>query len=125
MRLAHRVFGGDAQGVAASDEGRALALERPVPTPPGLDLATIEAVFRSYSVNDEPEGHLNAYVDDSFWRFLQTWGLVRDERGQCLEIGANPYFTTLLLEEYTDLTLTLTNFSPSTSSFSARWSSTC
>jgi SAM-dependent methyltransferase len=87
-----------------------LPLERPVPVPPGLDLASIEAVFRSYSVNDEPEGHLDAYVQDSFWRFLHTWGLVRDEHGTCLEIGANPYFTTLLLEEYTDLELTFTNY---------------
>jgi SAM-dependent methyltransferase len=87
-----------------------LPLEHPVPLPPGLDLASIEAVFRSYSVNDEPEGHLDAYVQDSLWRFLHTWGLVRNEHGACLEIGANPYFTTLLLDEYTDLTLTLTNY---------------
>jgi SAM-dependent methyltransferase len=87
-----------------------LPLERPVPLPPGVDLATIEAAFRSYSVNGEPEGHLDAYVQDSFWRFLHTWGLVRDERGAGLEIGANPYFTTLLLDEHTDLQLTLTNY---------------
>ena len=31
-------------------------------------------------------------------------------RGECLELGANPYFTTLLLDKYTDLSLTLTNF---------------
>ena len=90
--------------------GQDLPPERPVPVPPGHDLASIEAVFRSYSVNDEPQGHLDAYVQDSFWRFLHTWGLVREERGKCLELGANPYFTTLLLEEYTDLVLTLTNF---------------
>jgi SAM-dependent methyltransferase len=67
-------------------------------------------MFRSYSVNGEPEGHLDPYVQDSFWRFLHTWGLVRDENGRCLEIGANPYFTTLLLDHHTDLTLTLTNY---------------
>jgi SAM-dependent methyltransferase len=67
-------------------------------------------MFRSYSVNDEPEGHLDPYVSDSFWRFLHTWGLVRQERGHCLEIGANPYFTTLLLDLHTDLTLRLTNY---------------
>ena len=91
-------------------------LERPVPVPPGLDLSSIEAVFGSYSVNNEPEGHLGAYVQDSFWRFLHTWGLVRSERGACLEIGANPYFTTLLLDEYTDLQLTLTNYYGETAS---------
>jgi SAM-dependent methyltransferase len=109
-KLARRVFHVSGQSVGVSNEGRDLPLERPVPLPPGLDLASIEAVFRSYSVNDEPQGHLDAYVQDSFWRFLHTWGLARHERGQCLEIGANPYFTTLLLEEHTDLELTLTNF---------------
>ena len=93
----------------ASDE-RPLPLERQLPLPPGLDLASIEAVFRSFSVNEAPQGHLNAYVDDSLWRFLHTWGLVRSEQGNCLEIGANPYLTTLLLEEHTDLELTLTNY---------------
>ena len=67
-------------------------------------------------MNDEPEGHLEAYVQDSFWRFLHTWGLVRHERGHCLEIGANPYFTTLLLDEYTELALTLTNYYGQTAS---------
>jgi SAM-dependent methyltransferase len=92
-----------------------LSLERPVPVPAGVDLASIESVFRSYSVNGEPEGHLDAYVQDSFWRFLHTWGLVHEERGACLEIGANPYFTTLLLDEHTDLQLTLTNYYGETS----------
>jgi SAM-dependent methyltransferase len=99
-----------------SNERGDLPLERPLPVPPRLDLPTIEAIFRSYSVNDEPEGHLDAYVQDSFWRFLHTWSLVRHERGQCLEIGANPYFTTLLLDEYTDLALTLTNYYGETAS---------
>jgi SAM-dependent methyltransferase len=95
-------------GPSASEKD--LGLERPLPLPPGHDLASLEAIFRSYSVNGEPAGHLEAYVDDSLWRFLHTWGLVRDERGRCLEIGANPYFTTLLLQEHTDLELTLTNY---------------
>jgi SAM-dependent methyltransferase len=118
-KLARRVFHVSGQSVGVSNEGRDLPLERPVPLPPGLDLASIEAVFRSYSVNDEPQGHLDAYVQDSFWRFLHTWGLARHERGQCLEIGANPYFTTLLLDEYTDLTLTLTNYYSETTSETA------
>jgi SAM-dependent methyltransferase len=101
--------------VAAADrgaptEGTGFPLERPLAIPPGLDLASLEAVYRSYSVNGEQEGHLDPYLQDSFWRFLHTWSLVRDEHGCCLEIGANPYFTTLLLDLHTDLALTLTNF---------------
>lgn len=82
----------------------------PVPTPDGLSLADVEAAFRSWSVNGEPVGHLDGYVDDSILRFLHTWGVVRDDVGRCLELGANPYFTTHLLDQHTDLELTLANY---------------
>ena len=81
-----------------------------LPLPAGLTVAEIERTFRSWSVQGEPVGHMDNYVTDSQMRFLYTWGLVRDERGSCLELGANPYFTTWLLEQYTDLELTLANY---------------
>ena len=81
-----------------------------VPVPDGLSLADLERTFRSWSVNGEPVGHLDGYVDDSIWRFLHTWGMVRGEIGTCLELGANPYFTTYLLDHHTRLELTLSNF---------------
>ena len=81
-----------------------------VPTPAGLSLSDVEKPFRSWSVNGEPVGHLDGYVDDSNWRFLHTWGIVRDDSGACLELGANPYFTTYLLDEHTKLDLTLANY---------------
>jgi SAM-dependent methyltransferase len=82
----------------------------PVPLPDGVTLADLTAMFRTWSVNGEPPGHLDAYVDDSLWRFCHTWALVRDERGPALELGANPYFTTELLTSYTELDLTLANY---------------
>ena len=69
-----------------------------VPLPAGLTLADVEKSFRSWSVNGEPVGHLDGYVDDSVLRFLHTWGIVRDDKGAALELGANPYFTTQLLD---------------------------
>jgi SAM-dependent methyltransferase len=81
-----------------------------VPLPPGLTLEEVERAFRSWSVNGEPVGHLDGYVTDSHLRFLYTWGLVREEQGRWLELGANPYFTTWLLHTYTDLDLTLANY---------------
>lgn len=82
----------------------------PVPLPDGLTLAEVDAAFRSWSVNDEPAGHLDGYVQDSELRFLHTWGMVRHEKGRCLELGANPFFTTYLLDEHTELDLTLANY---------------
>jgi SAM-dependent methyltransferase len=81
-----------------------------VPLPDGLSLAALGRTFRSWSVGNEPVGHLDAYVDDSIGRFLFTWGLVRDENGSCLELGANPYFTTYLLDHHTSMSLTLANY---------------
>ena len=41
---------------------------------------------------------------------MYTWGIVRHDTGTCLELGANPYFTTYLLDRHTDLDLTLANY---------------
>jgi SAM-dependent methyltransferase len=84
--------------------------EAAVPVPEGLTLADLERTFRSWSVNGEPVGHLDAYLNDSFLRFLHTYGVVRGDTGRCLELGANPYFTTHLLDRYTDLELNLANY---------------
>jgi SAM-dependent methyltransferase len=81
-----------------------------VPLPDGLSLSEVEKTLRSWSVNSEPVGHLDGYVADSQLRFLYTWGLVRNDTGRCLELGGNPYFTTWLLDKYTELELTLANY---------------
>jgi SAM-dependent methyltransferase len=82
----------------------------PPPVPPGIDLEDLERAFRSWRVNDEPAGHLDPYVDDSIYRFLHTWGIVRDLEGSGLELGANPYFTTYLLQGFTGLDLQFANY---------------
>jgi SAM-dependent methyltransferase len=82
----------------------------PVPVPDGLTLAELVKSFRTWSVNGEPAGHLDGYLDNSISRFMHTWGIVRDAAGSCLELGGNPYFTTYLLDRYTALDLTLANY---------------
>jgi SAM-dependent methyltransferase len=99
----------DGRGSSGADPGLVWQ-SPPVPVPEGLSLADLEDCFRSWSVNGEPAGHLDAYVDDSLWRFLHTWGMVRADTGRCLELGANPYFTTYLLDRHTDLELALANY---------------
>jgi hypothetical protein len=54
-----------------------------------------------------PPDQLRNYCRGDFWRFVRTFDLVRDQRGRCLELGANPYFTTMLRREFTDLELVL------------------
>ena len=83
---------------------RALAL------PDGLDEPTLRRIYSTWSVDGEPAGHLDPYVGDSFERFVHTYELAAATSGRCLELGANPYFTTYLLDDHTDLDLTLANF---------------
>jgi SAM-dependent methyltransferase len=67
-------------------------------------------VFLSFSLDNGPVGQLDPYVHDALYRFIHSWQLVKDEQGSCLELGANPYFITWLLQEHTDLDLTLANY---------------
>jgi predicted SAM-dependent methyltransferase len=79
-------------------------------TPNGLNHDTLRDIFLSFSLDDGPIGQLDPYVHDAFYRFIHSWQLVRNEKGKCLELGANPYFITWLLQEHTELNLTLANY---------------
>src|SRR5262249_28271597 len=82
----------------------------PVPVPPGLDESQLRAMFDSFSIDGSAEAALTPYAGEAFWRFLRTWDLVRDNRGTALELGANPYFITVMLERFTSLSMTLANY---------------
>lgn len=53
---------------------------------------------------------MKAYGTHDFKRFVYTLGLTQGISGKCLELGANPYFTTMLLQQFTKLELSLANF---------------
>ena len=66
--------------------------------------------MESFGIDDAPPEALAGYVDEAFWRFLHTWGCVRDAHGTVLELGANPYYLSYMLRHFTDLEPTLANF---------------
>ena len=78
--------------------------------PSGITEETLRQVFLSFSLDNGPIGQLDPYVHDALYRFIHSWQLVRNETGKCLELGANPYFITWLLQEHTKLNLTLANY---------------
>lgn len=95
------------------DEGiQSVLATRPssMPVPDGLTLDQVEAMLRTLAIDDAPAESLRGYVDDSFWRFLLTWDLVKSLEGRALELGSNPYFTTVLMDRWTGLDLTLANY---------------
>lgn len=83
---------------------------RDVIPPSGTTIESLRETMLSLSIDGSPRGALDPYVHDSFHRFLLTWSLVRDAKGRCLELGGNPYFTSLMLWEHTDLEVTIANY---------------
>jgi SAM-dependent methyltransferase len=81
-----------------------------LPLPNGVTEQKLFNFVTSIRVQDAPEAEMRAYGTHDFRRFVYTWGLTRDVKGKCLELGANPYFTTILLKEFTDLEITLANY---------------
>jgi SAM-dependent methyltransferase len=53
---------------------------------------------------------MEGYLRHDLQRFLRTLDLVPQGRGRLLEIGANPYFTTLLLKYFREYDLSLANY---------------
>ena len=90
--------------------GDVFPLAPPLPLPDGVDEQTLRAFLGSVRIDGSPEDELAGYFAEDFHRFVRTWGLVRDRSGTALELGGNPYFTTVLLKEYTELDLTLANY---------------
>jgi SAM-dependent methyltransferase len=85
-------------------------LRRPLPLPDGASEAELRRYVASIRPQGAPEEEMTRYAADDFERFVLTWDLTRGLAGDCLEIGANPYFTTMLLRRYSRLRLTLANY---------------
>ncbi len=81
------------------------------PLPAGWTEAALREFVTSVQVEDGPEAELKNYANDDFKRFIYTLGLVPEESDQTiLELGANPYFTTILLQKFRQPQLHLANF---------------
>jgi SAM-dependent methyltransferase len=61
-------------------------------------------------VDPDNADELRGYLEYSFRRLLTTLELVPDGDGRVLELGANPYFLTLLLKRFRRFELDLANF---------------
>lgn len=81
-----------------------------LPLPDGVTEKQLFDFVTSVRVQDAPEAEMRAYGTHDFRRFVYTWGLTRDIKGKCLELGGNPYFTTMLLNKFSDLDIELANY---------------
>lgn len=88
-------------------------LRLPLPLPPGISEEDLFNHLISLRIEGAPEEEIRNYCRQDFRRFVHTYGLCREHQGRCLELGSNPYFTTMLLRDFTSLQTTLANyFSP-------------
>lgn len=81
-----------------------------LPLPSGISEPQLLNYLKSVIVKDASPQEMANYCQQDFRRFVYTYGLVKDLSGDCLELGANPYFTTFLLKRFTDLKLSLANY---------------
>lgn len=82
----------------------------PLPLPEGFSEKDIFNFVTSVRVADAPEEEMRNYGTHDFRRFMYTYGLAANLNGKCLELGANPYFTTMLLKKFSKLELSLANY---------------
>jgi SAM-dependent methyltransferase len=86
------------------------SLRKPLPIPAGETEESLFKFVTSVRVSDAPEEEMRNYGSHDFKRFVYTLGLTDGLKGECLELGANPYFTTALMHEFSDLNMTLANY---------------
>ena len=85
-------------------------LSPPLPLPEGISEQDLFEFVTSIRVKDSSEAEMKAYGTNDFKRFVYTWGLAKEINGKCLELGGNPYFTTMLLKKFTNLNVSLANY---------------
>jgi SAM-dependent methyltransferase len=100
--IAGIVFGFDAKSFGY--------LNHPLELPAGETEESLFDYLRSFQFEDGPSAEMHTYLKQDFRRFLYTLGLIPKGEGNLLEIGANPYFTSLLIKKFTNYNLYCTNF---------------
>ncbi len=82
----------------------------PFTCPPGWDEVALRDWLAGFSLDNADPSALRSYLDTDFRRFLLTLSLVPPGSGRLLEVGSNPYFTTLLLRRFTSWQVQCLNY---------------
>jgi SAM-dependent methyltransferase len=85
-------------------------IEQNAKLPPGYTAESLKHYLGAFSLDGAPTAELANYLDEDFLRFVHTLGMVPEARGRLLEIGANPYFTTILLKKFRSYDVHCTNY---------------
>lgn len=85
-------------------------IEQPIALPQGYSEEQLRQYLGSFELDGAPAQELEDYLNEDFRRFVHTLSLVPESMGSLLEIGANPYFTTLLLKKFRSYEISCTNY---------------
>jgi SAM-dependent methyltransferase len=110
VNLLSRCYMRESTAKAMPDSENVFSLSPPLPLPEGWDATSMLHFLESVRPADAPASEMAIYCREDWQRFIYTLGLTHGISGACLELGANPYFTTTLLYEFTGLQLTLANY---------------
>ncbi|WNL45545.1 class I SAM-dependent methyltransferase [Dyella sp. BiH032] len=82
----------------------------PASFPAKYDQDSLKSYLAGFALDGAPAAELANYLNEDFLRFVHTLALVPEGRKRLLEIGANPYFTTLLLKKFRQHEIHCTNY---------------
>lgn len=85
-------------------------LRPPLPLPEGISEERLYSFLSSCLLEDAPRREMENYCRGDYLRFVHTLGLVPQKEGRLLELGANPYFTTMLIKEFRNYEMKLSNY---------------
>lgn len=78
--------------------------------PEGQTEKSIFQYLSSFHLEDSPKQELDNYLREDFKRFLYTLSIIPKGCGKLLEIGANPYFMSMLIRRFTNYKLYCSNY---------------
>lgn len=87
-----------------------LTLRPPCLYPEGTNETELRRWLQTVAPAGASPPEMAHYCREDFERFVRTWQLTGGLVGDCMELGANPYFTTMLLRRFSPLRLTLLNY---------------
>ena len=82
----------------------------PLELPPDQTEESLYQYLENFEFEDGPTGEMHNYLRQDFRRFLYTLSIIPPGEGKLLEIGANPYFTSMLVQKFCEYQLFFTNF---------------
>jgi SAM-dependent methyltransferase len=91
-------------------ENRFPGIVQPLALPEGWNENALKTYLEGLSLDGAPRAELANYLNEDFRRFIYTLAMVPTETGHLLEIGANPYFTTILLKRFRRYDVHCTNY---------------